>query len=137
MDVFPSKPPPPGSPSFSRFAHWLSLPCVRRFFWLVLRSRAKEKVTAKKAKAQAKATEWIGLLPPPKKAFLVNFLQPPFNVVHVRFCFSSLTSDPRSSYTTQTNTTIPMCSTSRLRPSANSRSLVPRLSAVASHFLMK
>lgn len=32
MDVFPSKPPPSGGPSFSRFAHWLSLPCVRRFF---------------------------------------------------------------------------------------------------------
>lgn len=66
MDVFPSKPPPPGSPSFSRFAHWLSLPCVRRFLGLVLRSRAKEKVCqeahskeSQSASQSASQSDWM------------------------------------------------------------------------------
>lgn len=68
MVVFPSKPPPLGSPLFSRFAHWLSLPCVRRFFGSSSAPEPKKKSakrrTAKKAKAQAKATEWLDC--PPK-----------------------------------------------------------------------
>lgn len=139
MDVFPSK-PPSGGPSFSRFAHWLSLPCVRRFFGArpPLPSQRKSLPRgAQQRKPKRKPKRLNGWTARPPKAFLVNFLQSPFNVAHVRFRFSSLTSDPRSAYTIQTNTTTPMCSTSRLRPSANSRSLVPRLSAMASHFLTK
>lgn len=71
MDVFhPNS--PSGSPAFIRFAHWLSLPCVRRFFWLVLRSRAKEKVCQEahsKESQSATQSDWMDwtVRPPQKK----------------------------------------------------------------------